>query len=291
MRRLLALLAALSALVTSGCSSILLGVANGADLANGAYRREADVRYAPGERSTLDVYRPAEGRAPVRGLVVFVHGGRWSSGDKSEYRFLAAGLAAAGFVVLVPNYRLYPAVKMAEAASDVASAVAFAERNASRYGADPAALVLMGHSAGAQLAALVAYDPSWLGSAGARPVRAFAGFAGPYDFLPLTAADLIDYFGPPEHYPQTQPVNYVGRTSPPAFIVQGLADRTVALKNARSLAEHLRAAGVPAELHLTPGEDHGGVLKRFARFFRGHDPLYEALLAFLAAPPARVAAP
>jgi len=290
MRPLATLLALLAALATSGCSSILLGVANGADLANGAYRREAEVRYGPGERATLDVYRPSEGGAPVRGLVVFVHGGRWSYGDKRQYRFVAAGLAARGFVVMVPNYRLYPAVRMAEAAADVASAVAFAEKTAARYGADPASLVMMGHSAGAHLAALVTYDPAWLRAAGATPPRAFAGFAGPYDFLPLKDADLIDYFGPPAHYPTTQPVNFVDAASAPAFIVQGLADTTVALKNSRSLAAHLEAAGVHADLHLMPAEDHGGVLKRFARFYRGHDPLYEALIEFLAAPPVHAAA-
>ena len=288
MRFLLTVLVMLASALSAGCSNLLLGVANGADLPNRLYRREAGVRYGAEPRETLDVYRPAEGAGgAVHPLVVFVHGGRWSSGSKEQYRFVAAGLAAHGFVVAVPNYRLYPAVRMDAAAEDVAHAVAFAEKSAAAWGADPARTMLMGHSAGAQLAALVSYDPRWLAKAGAAPVAAFVGFAGPYDFLPLTADDLIDYFGPPEHYPATQPVNFVRRASPPAFLAQGLADQTVALHNTISLAEHLRAAGVPVEVHLLPNEDHGGVLKRFARFFRSDDELYRTMLRFLAEPPSR----
>ena len=290
MRTLLAVLALAASVLASGCTSILLGVANGADIANGAYTRAVNEAYGADARQTLDIYRPKAPGAKPLPLVVFVHGGRWSSGSKEEYRFVAAGLASRGAVVVVPNYRLYPTVRMAEAADDLAHAVAYAQDHALALGADPRHVVLMGHSAGAQLAALVAYDGRWLKGAGARPVRAFAGFAGPYDFLPLKDPDLIDYFGPPEHYPATQPVNFVDRSSVPAFLVQGLADRTVALRNTNSLAEHLKEAGVAVEVRLLPGEDHGGVLKRFARFYRSGEPVYEALIRFIAEPPVRVAA-
>jgi len=286
--RATAALAVALAPALGGCAQLELAVANGAELTNGAYAREADVAYGSEPVQRLDLYRPAaEGPGPLRTLVVFVHGGRWSSGDKSEYRFLAAGLAERGLVVVVPDYRLYPSARMDAAAEDVARAVAWAELAARRYGADPERIVLMGHSAGAQLAALVANDPRWLAEAGARPVRAFVGFAGAYDFLPLTDADLIDYFGPPAHYAASQPVNFVGPASPPAFLAYGLEDSTVKPRNIRSMSERLKAAGVPVEVRLLPGEDHGGVLKRFARFFRGKDPVYASLLRFLEAPPSR----
>jgi acetyl esterase/lipase len=283
---------ALAALVSlAGCTNFELALVNGADLANGAYRREADLAYGTEAAQRLDVYVPAARAAgPPRALIVFLHGGRWSSGSKEQYRFVAAGLAERGFVVVVPNYRLYPSVHMDAAAADVARAVAWAERAAARYAADPARIVLMGHSAGAQLAALVANDPRWLDAAGADPVRALVGFAGAYDFLPLTDADLIDYFGPPAHYLATQPVNFVRPSSPPAFLVYGLDDSTVKPRNIRSMADHLRAAGVAVDVHLLPGEDHGSVLKHCARFFRGDDALYAALLRFLLEPPARAPA-
>lgn len=291
MRLLLVLVALVPLTLSSGCTSLRLGVANGADVWNGAYRREANTAYGTSASERLDAYIPATRAAGAYPLVVFVHGGRWSSGSKRQYRFLAAGLAARGCVVVVPNYRLYPSVRMDTAAADVARAVAWAQANAARLGADPNRVVLMGHSAGAQLAALVSYDPHWLEDAGARPPQGFAGFAGPYDFLPLTDADLIDYFGPPEHYPASQPVNFVTASSPPAFLVQGLSDHTVRLKNTTSLASRLKAVGVAVEVRLVPNEDHGGVLKRFARFYRADDEVYAALLRFIAAPPTRAPAP
>jgi acetyl esterase/lipase len=275
-----------ASLLLAGCTSVRLGLANGADL-TGGYHREADIPYGSEPRQRLDVYRPVAAAAGPRPLVVFFHGGRWSSGSKGLYRFVAAGLAERGIVVVVPNYRLYPAVRMTAAVEDAARAVAWAERAAAKLGADPARVSVMGHSAGAHLAAMIATDPHWLAAAGAAPVRAFVGLAGPYDFLPLTDADLIDYFGPPARYPDSQPVNFVGAASAPALLVHGLADTTAWPRNTRAYAARLEAAGVPVEVHLLPAEDHGAVLKRFARFYRGDDPVYEAIVRFLTAPPPR----
>ncbi len=273
----------------AGCTALELGAVNALELGRSSYRRDSDLAYGPQPRQRLDVYVPTAPAAGPRPLVVFVHGGRWSYGSKDQYRFLAAGLAERGIVVVVPNYRLYPSVHMAASAEDVARAVAWAEHAAPGYGADPAAVAVMGHSAGAQLAALVATDQHWIADAGGVPVRALVGLAGPYDFLPLTDDDLRDYFGPPERYPASQPVNFVDASSAPALLVHGADDVTTEPRNSVSLAAKLRASGVPVELRMLPGEGHTAVLKRFARFYRGGDELYEAIVRFLAAPPSRQA--
>ncbi len=278
--------ALLAAVLLGGCTTLELGAVNAVDL-GGGYRRESDLPYGAHARQRLDVYLPAAPATAPRPLVVFVHGGRWSSGSKNLYRFVAAGLAERGIVVVVPNYRLYPDAHMAAAAADVAQAIAWAERAAVRYGADPAVVVVMGHSAGAQLAALMATDQRWIAAAGGTPVRALVGLAGPYDFLPLTDDDLKDYFGPPDRYPESQPVNFVDAASAPALLVHGLADTTTRPRNTESFAAHLRAWGVPVEIRLLPGEDHTAVLKRFARFYRADDEVYDAIVRFLAAPPPR----
>jgi len=278
--------ALLATLLLAGCTTLELGAVNALEL-GGSYHRESDLAYGSDPRQRLDVYLPDGPSHGPRPLVVFVHGGRWSSGSKSQYRFVAAGLAERGIVVVVPDYRLYPEVRMAGAADDVARAVAWAERAAPRYGADPGGVAVMGHSAGAQLAALVATDQRWLAAAGGTPVRAFVGLAGPYDFLPLTDDDLKDYFGPPARYPESQPVNYVDAASAPALLVHGAADTTTRPRNTESFAARLRSSGVPVEVQLLPGEDHTAVLKRFARIYRGGDGVYDAIVRFLSAPPAR----
>jgi acetyl esterase/lipase len=279
--------ALLASLLLAGCTALELGAVNAVELGRGGYRRESDLAYGTHPRQRLDVYVPTAPAAGPRPLVVFVHGGRWSSGSKDLYRFLAAGLAERGIVVVVANYRLYPEVRMAAAAEDVARAVVWAEHAAVRYGADPGGVAVMGHSAGAQLAALVATDQHWIAAAGGAPVRALVGLAGPYDFLPLTDDDLKDYFGPPDRYPESQPVRFVDAGSAPALLVHGLADTTTRPRNTESFATQLRASGVPVEVRLLPGEDHTAVLKRFARFYRTGDEVYDAIVQFLATPPAR----
>jgi acetyl esterase/lipase len=279
--------ALLAAATLAGCTAVQLGAANAVELGRAGYRRESGLAYGSHPRERLDVYVPTVPASGARPLVVFVHGGRWRSGSKDLYRFLAAGLAERGIVVVVPNYRLYPEVRMAAAAEDVARAVVWAERAAPRYGADPAAVIVMGHSAGAQLAALVATDQRWIAAAGGAAVRALVGLAGPYDFLPLTDDDLKDYFGPPEHYPQSQPVNFVDAASAPALLVHGRDDTTARPRNSESLAAKLAASGVPVEVRVVPGEGHATVLQRFARFYRADDALYAELVRFLRAPPPR----
>lgn len=142
-------------------------------------------RYDEGARHGIDIYRPAGvSHAPV---IVFFYGGNWQSGDKGMYRFVAASLASRGYVTVVPDYRVYPEVRFAGFMQDGASAVAWTKRNIKRFGGDPADVFLMGHSAGAHIAAMLTLDPRWLGKEGLNPHRDIAGLigvAGPYDFLP-----------------------------------------------------------------------------------------------------------
>src|SRR5882724_3365318 len=110
-----------------------------------------DIAYADGARRRLDVYRPNNARqAPI---IVFFYGGSWQIGSKETYLFLAATLAARGYVVVVPNYRVYPEVKFPEFLSDGAKAVRWAKDNAATYGGDASQVFIMGHSAGAHIAA------------------------------------------------------------------------------------------------------------------------------------------
>jgi acetyl esterase/lipase len=243
-----------------------------------------EYAYGSAPRSRLSVYTRGRGESP-RPVVIFWHGGRWSYGDMEQYQFVARTLVGLGAVAVLPNYRLYPAVRLDGAMRDVAAAVAFVQSHATEWGGDPDRVIVMGHSAGAQLAALALLDSHWVADAGGRPVQALVGLAGPYDFLPLTDDDLKDYFGPPARYPQSQPINFVTPPGRPAFLVHGLKDTTVWPRNTEHLAAALETTGGRVETHYLAGEDHGAVLSRFVALRRGTDPVVAALGRFIRSVP------
>ena len=143
----------------SACSplKVLNGLAPGRRVAQG-------LPFGAGPRRTLDVYSPAR-RDPAP-IVVFFYGGSWDSGAKEMYRFVGGALAARGCVVVIPDYRLYPDVRFPAFMDDAAAAVAWTHANAANFGGDPHRLFLMGHSAGGQIATLLALDAGFLRSVG-----------------------------------------------------------------------------------------------------------------------------
>ncbi len=163
-----ALLTGLTALLASGCGRLAFMAAN-VPAAFGAYQRHPNISYGTGPQHRLDVYVPDQAAAKPRPLVVFWHGGRWSSGDKADYRFVGAALAELGFVAVLPNYRHYPDVKMPGFMDDAACAGRWAAAHAGEFGADADRLYFMGHSAGAHMAALVTLDSRYFAAGGAAP--------------------------------------------------------------------------------------------------------------------------
>lgn len=161
---------------------------------SGGYSKTADLAYGEQPRQRLDVYVP-EDAAPGAPVVLYFYGGRWEQGSKAGYKFLAQALTSRGFVAVIADYRLYPQVKFPAFVEDGARAVAWVREHAGDYGADPNKLVLMGHSAGAHIAAMLTLDEQYLAAVGGTPKTWLAGtigLAGPYDFLPLEADDLKD---------------------------------------------------------------------------------------------------
>ena len=156
-------------------------------------------------------------------MVVFFYGGNWDSGAKAMYRFVGAALAARGVLTVIPDYRLYPQVRFPAFMDDAAAAVAWTLANIRRFGGDPHRLFLMGHSAGAQIATLLALDPVYLQAQDVAPdtVCGVIGLAGPYDFLPLHDPELETIFGPEAERPRSQPINYVTPQAPPMLLLAG----------------------------------------------------------------------
>lgn len=241
-----------------------------------------NIEYAAGSRHTLDVYAPKRPSRKVP-VVVFFYGGGWETGEKASYRFVGAALAARGLVTVIPDYRLYPQVQFPAFVRDAAAAVGWAHANVAQYGGDPRRLFLMGHSAGAHIATLLALDPEYLASIQLSPHRDICGvigLAGLYDFPPLNDEERA-IFGPVAIWPRSQPINYVSAGAPPMLLLAGRQDGTVDPGNTLRLAARLRQVGVPAEDELYAGISHTAIIASIGRPLAFLAPVREATLHFV----------
>jgi acetyl esterase/lipase len=249
--------------------------------ATGGIAITRSIQYAPGMRRTLDIYRPRDCRnAPV---IVFFYGGSWQSGNKSIYKFVGSALARRGYLMVVPDYRVYPEVIYPGFLDDGALAVRWTKDNAARFGGDPSRLFVMGHSAGAYIAAMLALDGRWLKHVGLLPDRDIAGLvgiSGPYDFLPLRDPTLKTIFGGANDV-TTQPIAHVAAGAPPALLVTGAKDDTVDPGNAARLGSRLRAAGDKATVLTYPWIGHLGIIGAFAVPLRFLAPVLRDVDAFV----------
>ncbi|KAF0814856.1 Carboxylesterase NlhH [Andreprevotia sp. IGB-42] len=224
------------------------------------YTRVEGVRFGAADLQ-LDIYRPTgtHGASPV---VVFFYGGNWQSGSRSDYLFVGEALASRGITAVLADYRLYPAAKYPDFLADSAAAVRWASEHIAEFGGDPARLYLMGHSAGAYNAAMLALDQRWLAQAGfSGPApRGWIGLAGPYDFLPLTDPALQAIFAPRDGWPATQPIHYVQAGVPPTLLLTADGDTTVYPRNSEHLAAALRASGNQVAWLRYTGTSHAGLI-------------------------------
>ena len=281
--------AMLPALLTA-CSGIDL---LNATVATDTYRLTSGLIYGADVRQRLDVYQPSQvyksnAGNPARAapLVVFFYGGSWSSGERSDYRFVGEALASQGIVTVVADYRLSPAFRYPAFVQDSASAVRWAFDHAADYGADPARVFVMGHSAGGYNAAMVALDPRWLQAENLNPsqLAGWIGLAGPYDFLPIgdrLTQIAFNWPGTPE---DSQPMAHVSRLSPPALLLAPTKDNLVSPERSTlALAARLKSNGVRVESALFDGVSHVTLLASMASILRGRAPVLERVTAFVKA--------
>lgn len=256
------LLLVLAACLLGGCSPFVYLNAFSPDE---EARETRDIAYGDGPRQRLDVYVPANPSDEPAPVVVFFYGGAWDSGNKADYRFVGRTMAARGFVVVIPDYRVYPEVVFPGFVEDAAAAVARTFERAPDFGGDTSRVFLMGHSAGAHIAAMVALDGRYLEAVGHSPgqLAGWIGLSGPYDFLPLKSQRLKKIFGDPAP-PTTQPVEFVSPAAPPALLITGDADSRVIPRNTHRLAARLEEAAVPVRKIVYPDVGHGRTVAAFS---------------------------
>lgn len=249
----------ISAVALSACQGAFFGTLNRGGGNNVSVQ---SIAYSSDPALELDLYVPAATASPPAPVAVFFYGGSWRGGSRGDYAFVGKALAEAGIVTVVADYRAYPQARFPTFMEDAALAVRWARDNAAAHGGDPTRIFLVGHSAGAHIAALLATDARYLSAKGisTKSIAGVVGIAGPYDFLPLTDPKLIEVFGEREQWPQSQPVNFVDGDEPPFLLLHGIDDRVVWLRNSESLASRLRAVDVPVTLREYEGLGHFRIL-------------------------------
>jgi acetyl esterase/lipase len=266
----------------SGCKDVFFAAINSAESPrNVAIHRNIEFDGKNGLR--LDVYAPANAQdAPV---VVFFYGGSWESGKRRWYGYVGKTLANNGIVTLIPDYRKYPAVQFPVFVEDAANAVRWARDTAREFGGDPSRLYVMGHSAGGQIAALLACDPRYLAAAGMQTsdLAGMIGLAGAYAFLPFVEEEPEIFGASQTSQFDSQPINFVNANEPPMLLLQGKDDDEVEPNNAISMAEKARAAGSAAQLKLYPGVGHALILLSLARNHKTNARTLDDILAFIRA--------
>jgi acetyl esterase/lipase len=239
-------------------------------------RFEKDLVYGKGgaQDLKLDLAAPADGSGPFP-AVMFIHGGGWRSGDRSQLDKTIEVLARRGYVAVTVSYRFAPAAKFPAQIEDCKAAVRWLRANAQKYHINPDRIGAVGFSAGAHLACLLGTTQKADGLEGqggnaeqSSRVQAVVSFFGPTDFtikdwtkdvedsllLPFLGATIEDK---PELYRKVSPISYVTKDDPPFLFFHGTEDHLVGIRNSRQLAQKLQAVGVEAKVVEMAGEGHG----------------------------------
>ncbi len=246
-----------------------------------------NLHYGPDVRNVLDIYAPpqtAEASSSLKPVVLFIHGGSWTSGGKDEYVFAGESLARAGYVTAVMSYRLAPLHPYPDYIQDAAQALRWLQDNAAKYGGNGQRLYVVGHSAGAFNAVEVVDNARWLTEAGVNinTVHGVVGIAGPYDydFRKFPSKNAFPADGDPANI---MPSRHVRPDAPPNLLLVAANDTTVDPDNGERMKAALQAANVPYTYTVLPGLNHitiVGALSRHLTFLGG---TRKAVLDFLAA--------
>lgn len=238
--------------VLPSCTSIGLRVLN-APTAFASFDKSADISFSNSLDLGLDVYAPKGAKANAHPVIVFFYGGRWTTGAKEDYAFVAHRFVNLGYVVVVADYRKYPDVKFPAFVEDAALAVSWTHKNIAEYGGRADQMFLLGHSAGAHIGALLATDERYLNDD--IKIAGFAGLAGPYDFTPKED-DLVDMFGPPSRFDQMRVTSFIEGNEPPMLLLYGAQDDLVAQFNLDRLKAKIGEEGGDVESIIYPEFDH-----------------------------------
>lgn len=268
-----------SSLVLMGCTKAGLEIANlPAKLSDTKILR--DVAYGDDPWETLDIYLPSISHSEPLPVLVFFYGGSWMDGSKDQYEFVGENFANQGYITVIADYRKYPQVKFPTFVEDGAKAVAWTVNHMGQYGGEDRVFI-SGHSAGAHIGALMTADERYLQThhLTTKSIKAFAGLAGPYDFVPYEE-NYKDMFGPPENYPQMQVTTFIEGDEPPMLLLWGADDDLVGRRNLDLLVARIEARQGVVETKIYPNMGHVDILSGMVWFLKSKGPVVTDVVDF-----------
>jgi len=253
---------ALAPIVHSQSASSLSSTTPQTASATGAFEENVIYATVNGTALHLDVFEPPDRANQTRPGIILIHGGAWMSFDKSTMSGMGRFLSRSGFVAFAVDYRLFKGTENRWPAQldDVQRAVRWVRANAAKYGVNPNRIGAFGHSAGAQLAALLGMENTRDNSDPAlaqysSKVQAVVDISGPSDFTTDRDADAFftsflggDYTKHSELWRDASPVFHVAKDDAPFLIIHGMQDKEVPVSQSQELNDKLAAAGVPVSL-------------------------------------------
>lgn len=261
-----------------------------ASLQSGTRIRDLAYDLDPRHKSDLYIPRLVDSNKPI---IVFIHGGAWDAGHKDDYAFVGKAFSEMGYITHIPNYRLFPQVKYPQFIKDVATAIRALPSQLRQAGIEIKScfdIVLVGHSAGAHTATMLATQPDYLKNIPAE-IKSVIGLAGPYD-LPLDDPLVVGKFDGVELYEhkdlghehnqhEANPINLATPEAPPMLLIHGDKDVTVGPYHTERFSKRLNQIGVKYEVITYPHVDHRQLAGGLAKIFRFLNPVYGDIRDYL----------
>ena len=265
----------------SACDNMGLWFVNG--LARFSdYEAITDISYAKHPLNKLDLYRPSKQTKPLA-TIIFFYGGCWGNCQtfsKEDYRFVAESLTSLGYLVVIPDYRHYPAVHFPKIIADTSSVVKWVNESIADYGGNPQNIFLMGHSSGAHIAAMLTFNKRYLSPKNGQGLRGFIGLAGAYDFKwdEPYQFELFKAFKDPAY---SQPITFVDGHEPPSLLLHGYDDTTVKLSNIVNLTAQIKLKKGQVHSIYYDNIDHVEIISSLSMPLRHQFTVHQDIIKFL----------
>jgi len=240
------------------------------------------------DKNTLNVFYKNDS-LKNKPVLIFIHGGSWSSGKKETYWWLGRNFARKGIVTVIINYPLAPNAQYEKMADDCALAVKWVQKNISDYSASADKIFVMGHSAGAHLGELINADPKYFQHAGIKnPIKGMI-LNDPFGldiYEYLTEAEKDDYYydflrtftDKPVAWKLASPINYAENIKNPHLLFYGSKTYGAIKLQTPRLYEKLKSNHIPVEIKEVKGKSHVPMISQM--IFGGND-LYKDIVAFI----------